>query len=150
MTWILRILGALLCIIVLAVVVLAILGMGQGADEMRASIDIARAPSAVWPWITEPEKQLKWVSWLVEIRPVGEKKEGVGMRSVWVMEDKNNGGRFMEINGELTAAEKDKRVAVKLESPGAFDGTASYTLTDLGNGRTRMDSFGKYHFQTAF
>jgi uncharacterized protein YndB with AHSA1/START domain len=150
MKWVVRILGALVCLVVLAVAVLAGLGMKQGSDELRTSIEIARPPSAVWPWITQPEKQTKWVSWLVEIRPVGDKREGVGTKSVWVMEDKNNGGRLMEIVGEVTAAEKDKFVAVDLASAGAFDGKGSYTLTDLGGGRTRMETFGKYHFQNAF
>jgi uncharacterized protein YndB with AHSA1/START domain len=150
MKWIKIVLGVLLSLIIVAAAVLAILGARNGADELRTSVDIDRPPSAVWPWITEPDKQMKWVSWLVEIRPVGEKREGVGTKSLWVMEDKNNGGKLMEIAGEVTAAEKDKYVAVKLDSAGAFDGTGSYTLIDLGNGRTRMESFGKYHFQNAF
>jgi uncharacterized protein YndB with AHSA1/START domain len=150
MKWIVRLLGVVVVLIVLAVVVLAVMGMREGSDQLKASIEINRPAADVWPWITQPEKQKQWVSWLIDIKPVGEKKDGVGARSIWVMEDKNNNNALMEITGEITASDPGKYVAVKLWVDGGFDGTASYTLVDLGGGKTRMESAGKYHFQSAF
>lgn len=74
----------------------------------------------------------------------------MGTREVWVMEDRNNNNALMEITGEVTAVEENRYVEVKLSSAKLFDGVASYRLTDLGNGRTRMESAGKYYFKSAF
>jgi len=150
MKWIVRLLGAVVVLIIVAVGVLAAMGMREGANELKSSVEIGRSPSAVWPWITQAERQKQWVGWLVDIRPVGERRDGVGAREIWVMEDKNNNNQLMEIMGELTAVEVNKFVEVKLSSAELFDGTASYKLTDLGDGRTRMETVGKYHFQSAF
>lgn len=66
MKWISIVLGTLVGLIVVAVVVLLVLGARKGSNEMLSVVEIDRAPSAVWPWITQPERQKQWVSWLVE------------------------------------------------------------------------------------
>jgi uncharacterized protein YndB with AHSA1/START domain len=149
MKWLLRGLGATAALVVICVVALLIMGRRSDAGEVNTAIEINRPPVVVWPWITQPEKQKKWVSWLVDIRPLNQ-AQGVGAREVWIMRDANNGNREMEIIGEVTELNPPKSVAVKLWSEGRFDGTARYDLTDIGNGRTRMESTGKYHYSQAF
>ena len=150
MKWIAIVLGTLVAIVAVAVVILLVLDFRKGAGTMDNSVVIDRPPAAVWPWITRADLQTKWVSWLAEIRPQTTSTEGVGSRALWVMHDKNNGDRRMEITGEITAVVPGQSVALKLWSDGSFDGTASYTLVDLGNGKTRLDSTGRYHYQQAF
>jgi hypothetical protein len=52
------------------------------------------------------------------------------------MQDQNNNNRKMEITGEITSVTPGQSVALKLWSDGMFDGTAAYTLVDLGNNKT--------------
>ena len=149
MKWIARALGVVLAIVVLAVVVLLVMGRRQGAGEIIETVEINRPPAVVWPWVTQPEKQVRWISGLVEIRPQNQLK-GVGAKEIWVMHDPKQGDRKMEIMGEVTEVNEPRSVAVKVWSDGLFDGTARYDLEDLGNGRTRMKSSGKYRYSQAF
>ncbi len=149
MKWLLWILGTVVGIVVVAIVVLFAMGMRSDAGKINTAIEINRPPAEVWPWITDAAHQKRWVGWLVDIKPLNDKK-GVGERSVWIMEDKYNNNQRMEIVGEVTEVSEGKSVAVKMMAPGMFSGLASYTLTDLGNGCTRMESRGQYHYDSTF
>lgn len=65
------------------------------------------------------------------------------------MKDENNGGMLMEIDGTCSEYAPPSRLTVQLKSGGDFDGQQAYLLTDLGNGRTRLEMDSNYHFTSA-
>src|SRR5215217_6572984 len=95
MKWVLRFLAAIAALLAVCVVVLLILGNLPGADTLHTTLEIAKPPADVWPYLTEGDKVKKWVSWLVEVREVSPTEK------VWVMEDHNNGGQKMMINAKI-------------------------------------------------
>jgi uncharacterized protein YndB with AHSA1/START domain len=146
MKWIKIISGTLAGIVVLAALGLWLAGFRAGANTIRESIEIAKAPDQVWPWLHEPEKLKAWVSWLLEIQPPDATSDAVGVRSTWIMEDRNNNNARMPIHNEVTASERPRRKVIRTTSPEGFDGEITYSLTDLGNGRTRLDMENRYVF----
>jgi uncharacterized protein YndB with AHSA1/START domain len=135
-------------LVVVMACVLWVLGRRADAGRVQASIDVDRPPAEVWAWITDPKKEKAWVSWLVEVREDGPAK--VGSRQVWVMEDRNNGNERVEIASVATSVEPGRRLGVRLSAPGMFTGDAVYTLSDLGNGRTRLATDSRYRYDMAF
>lgn len=150
MRWVIRILMVVAALILLAVVGLAAAGMRPGAGQMTGSIEIARPPQVVWSWVTEPAKVKQWVSWLVEIEPMDGGLMAPGQRQVWIMEDQNNGGMRMRIVNQVVEAKPAEYLRIETASDGAFRGDASYRLVDLGNGRTRLEDAGSFHFDSWF
>jgi uncharacterized protein YndB with AHSA1/START domain len=148
MKWLAWGVGGLLGVVFLACAVLWVLGRRDDAGRVLVSIDVARPPADVWAWVTEPEKEKAWVSWLVDVRRPGPLR--VGSTETWVMEDRHNGNKPMEIRSVTTAIEPGHVLAVQLSSPGVFTGNAVYTLTDLGNGRTRLSCDSRYRYELAF
>jgi len=146
----LRTVVALAALLVTAVVVLLVLGARTDANRLQASVTIRRSPEAIWPWLYEPDKLKSWVSWLKQVDQDRAGPPAVGSRAVWVMEDMNNGGAQMHINSTVEAVEPNRRLAVKIAVPGAFDGGAQYTLTDLGGGQTKVDCDSRYTFAGGF
>jgi uncharacterized protein YndB with AHSA1/START domain len=145
MKWVLRIVGGFFVVILLAVAVLFIMGHRTNAGRIHASAELNGLPDQVWPWLNEGEKLKQWVSWLVEVRG-WESGAGVGAKRVWVMRDENNGGALMEIEGKCSEYAPPARLTVQLSSGGVFDGQQAYRLTDIGNGRTRLEVDSSYHF----
>ncbi len=150
MKWTLRIAGGLLALLVLAVAVLFALGHRPNAGRVHASAEFNASPEEIWPWLSEGDKAKQWVSWLVEVRSGASTRSAVGSKEVWVMRDENNGGQLVEIEGTCTEYERPSRLGVRLSSSGMFDGQQNYRLTNLGNGRTRLDIEGQYHFSQWF
>jgi uncharacterized protein YndB with AHSA1/START domain len=148
MKWLAWAVGGLLGVVLLAVGVLFVLGRRADAGRIQTSVDVNRSPAEVWAWITEPEKEKAWVSWLVDVRREGPLQ--VGSRQTWVMEDRHNGSERMEIVAVSTAVEPGRRLSVQLLAPGVFTGDAVYTLADLGNGRTRLSNDSRYRYDMAF
>jgi uncharacterized protein YndB with AHSA1/START domain len=148
MKWMAWAVGGLLGAVLLAMGVLFVLGRRADAGRIQTSVDVDRSPAEVWTWITEPEKEKAWVSWLVDVRREGQVQ--VGSRQTWVMEDRHNGNKRMEILAVSTAVEPGRLLSVQLSSPGVFTGDAVYTLTDLGNGRTRLSNDSRYRYAMAF
>lgn len=140
MKWIVRVLLGVIALLLLAAGALAALGMRSDAGVERASIEIARPPDAVWPWLVEGAKQKQWISWLVEVRESGPGK------LVLVMVDPNNGNAREEIPEEVTEQDRPRKESVHIAMPGSFEGDASYILTDLGGARTRVETIGRYHY----
>jgi uncharacterized protein YndB with AHSA1/START domain len=128
----------------LAVIVLLVLGRRESAGRLQGAIEIDRPPSEVFAWITQKDKLTRWVGWLVDVRENG--PVGVGARRVWVMDDPNMKQRI-EIISDVEAYEPPRRLRVRTSMPGGFDGTATYTLVDLGQGRTRLEADSQFHFQ---
>ena len=144
----LRIGGALVAVLLIGVAGLWIASNRRDAGRMRASVEIERAPEEIWPWITEPEELTQWVGWLAEVKPdTTTPAEGIGHRETWVMDDPRRKGKVMW-PGTVTLWEPPDQVGVHMEVPGEFDGDVLYTLTDLGNGRTRVEQDGRYTYDS--
>jgi uncharacterized protein YndB with AHSA1/START domain len=150
MKWLVRIVGGFAGLLVIAVAILLVLGARADSNRLQASVTIHRGPEAVWPWLYEPDKLKSWVTWLKQVDRDREGPPAVGARAVWVMEDMNNGGAQMRIKSDVAAVESNRRLAVKLSVPGAFAGTAEYTLADLGGGATRLECDSRYTFDNPF
>jgi uncharacterized protein YndB with AHSA1/START domain len=135
--------GSILGLLAVAVIVLLLLGRRESANRLHGSIEIDRPPRQVYTWITEKEKLPRWVGWLVEVRETG--PQGVGGRRTWVMDDPNMKQRI-EVNAEIATYDPPFRLGVNTSMPGGFDGTATYTLTDLGHGRTRLETDHQFRF----
>ena len=73
-------------------------------------------------------------------------KSGVGSKALWVMEDRDHNNQKMEIADEVVEYDPPRRIKVRFSSAEGFDGDGVFTLTDLGNGRTRVDQVGEYRF----
>ncbi len=145
MKWLLRILGGLVGLVILAVCVLWLLSRRPGAGTGEVSVEIARPPEVVWAWVTEPEKLKQWVGWLVAVESDSTSPRGVGHREVWVMNDPN-AKEQMRIPAVVTAEDPPRMGAARLEVPGGFVGDVSYTLADLGNGRTRLTQKSAFRY----
>jgi len=150
MKWILIVLGSLFGLLVLGAVVLLAMGAGPDANRMTNSIVIHQKPEAVWPWLYKPDKVKQWVTWLVDIREEDSGEPVVGGKAAWVMEDRNNGNAKMEIVGTVKAVEPNRRLEIAMTAAEGFRGSASYTLTALPDGSTRLDTDSRYDFDNGF
>src|SRR5262249_44395710 len=145
-----RVLGALIALLLVCAAVLLAMGASKDANRMTSSLVIHRKPEAVWPWLYKPEKVKQWVTWLIEIREEGEGEPALGQKAVWVMEDRNNGNQRMEITGTVKAVEPARHIEIAMVAPQGFSGLASYTLTALPDGSTRLDTDTRYVFEDPF
>lgn len=144
----LRIGGAIVAVLLIGVAGLWIASNRRDAGRMRASVEIERAPEEIWPWITEPEQLTQWVGWLAEVKPdTTTPAEGIGHRATWVMDDPRAKGKVL-VPGMITVWDPPDQMGVHVEVPGEFKGDVLYTLTDLGNGRTRVEQDGRYTYES--
>lgn len=150
MKWLLLAVAALVGLVVLAVLVLFLLGFRGDAGRVEHAVEIARPPAAVWPWVVEPERQKQWVGWLTEIHERESGPPAPGHRMTWVMIDPNMGNQRVEIHGEYAEVQPERLSVVKLDAPGMFTGTATYELTALGDGRSRLSYVSEYEMGSWF
>lgn len=137
-------------LIVMPLLTLLVLSHRGGAGKLHASTELAASREQVWAWLDESDHLKQWVSWLVEVREPAT-KHGAGSERTLVMRDENDGGMLMELNGRIKAYEPPSRLTIGLGSPVyQFDGDQTYTLTDLGNGRTRLDIDSTFHYAQWF
>ena len=145
-----RIGGAILGLLLIAVAGLWIASNRRDAGRMRASVEIERAPEEIWPWITEPEQLTQWVKWLREVRPdTTSPAEGIGHRETRVIDDPRTKEPKLEA-GNVTLWEPPDQMGIHVEMPDEYEGDILYTLTDLGNGRTRVEQDGRFTFDKRF
>jgi uncharacterized protein YndB with AHSA1/START domain len=145
-----RIGGAILGLLLIAVAGLWIASNRRDAGRMRASVEIERAPEEIWPWITEPEQLTQWVKWLREVRPdTTSPAEGIGHRETRVIDDPRTKEPKLEA-GNVTLWEPPDQMGIHVEVPDEYEGDVLYTLTDLGNGRTRVEQDGRFTFDKRF
>jgi uncharacterized protein YndB with AHSA1/START domain len=123
------------------------LGRMPNAGRMQASTEINAPPGKVWAFLEDEQNMKKWVSWLTDVQWSGPR--GLGSTLILTMKDENNGGQTMRIESRTTEYVPESRFTVTLNAP-EFDGTQQYRLTDLGNGRTRLDIDGRFHFSQWF
>ncbi len=139
MRWLATIGRALLGLVLVSLLVLVLLGYREGARRIQGTTEIARPPAEVWPWIVGEDHVKQWVSWLTEVHDLTPGQEGVGARRRWVMIDPTMNNQRVEIDAEYTAFDPPRVSAMRLDSPGMFTGTGTYTLVDLGDGHTRVN-----------
>lgn len=138
-------------LIVLPLLTLIVLHYRPGAGKMHASTEIAAAPRQVWDWVDDSQRLKQWVSWMVEVQEPQPVHRAVGSTLTWVMKDENNGGASMKLNGRITEYTPPSRLALAISEPVyGINGLQAYTLTDLGNGRTRMDIDAHYDYGNWF
>jgi uncharacterized protein YndB with AHSA1/START domain len=147
MKWILRILGALAVLVILAVAALAVAGQRAEAGHSRASIEVAASPEQVWPWLNDPDKLKQWISWLIEVRGG---TPAAGTKRVLVMKDENNHGQLMEIEETILDCTPPSHLSMTLSVPGSFTGDHNFQVTDLGSGHSRLDIQMGYRFDSWF
>lgn len=95
-------------------------------------------PERLWPYIEEPELQKKWMKGLIENRLTSEGPSRVGSRFRMKIKE---GGRVVEFDGEVTAHDRPRHLAVRFWGGSFKPGMAmhaDYRLSDLG-GATRLD-----------
>jgi uncharacterized protein YndB with AHSA1/START domain len=149
MKWLLRIAVGFVALLLVVAAALFILGRRADAGRIHVISEINATPEQVWPWITEGAREKQWVSWLVEVRQ-DKTKTGVGAREVWVMQDANNGGQREEMEAICTEYAPGSHLSADISSPGMFDGRQSMRVENLGNGRTRLEVDGRFHYSQWF
>lgn len=135
-------------LVVLALVALFLMGFRRSAGSMVSAIEINAPPDEVWLWVNEPARLKQWVSWLEEVRE-DNALSGVGAKRTWVMNDPNM-KQNVEIQAEVTQFDPPRQLGVHLASKIGFTGDATYTLTDLGDGKTRLEAQGKFRYNHWF
>lgn len=146
MKWLLYALAGVGGLLVICVIVLLFLGGYRGESRLVASIDIARPPGTVFPFITQPEKLKSWVSWLVEVKEVAPAGTGSHAKQVWVMEDRNNNNQLMNIETEIVQSDPGRLLEVNVAAAMGFTGNIRYELESGDNQRTRLTYIGHYKF----
>jgi uncharacterized protein YndB with AHSA1/START domain len=135
--------------IALVLVILLVMGHMPNSGKFQASTVIDAPAAKVWAFLDDEKNMTKWISWLQEVKQDGPR--GVGSRLTLVMRDANNGGQLMRLESRCTEYVPGARMSEEIESrEGQFEGSATYRLTDLGNGRTRLDVDNRYHFDQWF
>jgi uncharacterized protein YndB with AHSA1/START domain len=150
MKWVGIIAAVLAGVVVVAIAGLWIAGFRKDAGHYESAIDIGRPAAEVWPWITEPEKQKKWVGWLTEARALTPESSSVGSREVWVMVDPSMNNQRVEIDSEVTSVVPNQSLSLRVGSKGMFTGDANYTLIALPGGGTRVLNSGTYRYDQWF
>ena len=121
MKWFVRIVGTLTAVLLVCVLGLWIASNRRDAGRMRASIEIARPPEEIWPWMTEPDRLTQWVGWLDAVEPDSTTPaDGIGHREVWVMNDPRMKQKLL-VPGTITLWEPPKQMGVHIEAPEMFE-----------------------------
>ena len=149
MKWLLRIAGGFASLVVIAAAVLLALGHRANAGQVHVSTEINASPEQLSPWLADTAKVTRWITWLVAIRQ-DQPSTRVGTKQVWIMRDENNGGQLMEMEGTFTEYQPPLRESVRISSAGMFDGQQTYTIENLGAGRTRLTIDGTYRYAQWF
>jgi uncharacterized protein YndB with AHSA1/START domain len=146
--WLIRIMVGLVGAVVLAAVVLWLMGLRQDAGVSRASVEINAPREQVWPWVEEGDKNKKWIGWVVDVQPVNS-VTGVGQKRVVLMNEPGS-PRPVRLEAEFTEYNPPARLSADVTIPGLFTGSQGYELTDLGNGRTRVEIVNRIHYTSWF
>ena len=153
MKWVIRIVGGLVALLVLSVLGLWIASHRRDAGRMRVSIEIARSPEEIWDWLSEPDKLTQWVGWLSAVQSDSTSAgEGIGHHAAWIMDDPRMKQKFT-LPGTITVWDPPLQMGVHIAAPtapGAPEGDVLYKLTDLGNGRTRLEQDGRFRYLDKF
>jgi len=81
--------------------------------RVQRSIEIGAPPEKIWPFLTEPEKILKWFNLLKRFEYTGDKRSGVG--TTFYYEEKSS-GQLMKLNYKVTEWVENKKLAFSVTS----------------------------------
>jgi uncharacterized protein YndB with AHSA1/START domain len=135
--------AAVAAILVLSSMTLFALSRRADAGRNVAAVEVNRSPEQVFRYLTEPEKMKAWVSWLVEIRGTG---QGLGAKDTWIMEDPNYNGERVSMDATVVAWDPPRAITVDISSPMGFTGKQTYKLVPIGEGRTRLETDGRFQY----
>ncbi len=96
------------------------------------TVEIARRPAEVFPFLVEADRMKQWIGGLVEFTPLGE-GPGVGSRSRQRVEQ---AGRTWDVESEIVELEPDRRLTARMRAS-AFTSVVGYRLEDADGG-TRL------------
>jgi uncharacterized protein YndB with AHSA1/START domain len=99
------------------------------------TVEIAAPAAAVFPYLADGERRLRWMGVLVETEALTEGPPAVGSRWRDVFEDH---GRRIELESELTEYVPDELLQVHIVSRG-FEATSTQRLVEA-SGRTRLNT----------
>lgn len=95
----------------------------------EATVEIARSPEEIFPWLVDPDKRLLWVSGLVSSETLGEGR---------FRETMQQAGRQVNLTSTVVKVEEPRRLEVRSEGRGVT-AHGEHRLEPLGNG-TRLTS----------
>jgi uncharacterized protein YndB with AHSA1/START domain len=81
--------------------------------KIQRSIIIKAPPEKIWPFLTEPEKIMKWFTLLEKFEHTGDKQRGVG--TTFYYEEKS-GGQHMKLNYIVTEWVENEKLAFSVTS----------------------------------
>ena len=133
MGWAKRIVLAFMAIVLLLAVALWVAGMRSGAGRNEIVLEINKPPSAVFPWLVEPEKLKQWITGMTEMTQLttGPVTVGTKSRDVVVM-----GSETTVMTVEITVLEPDRLLAAHIDAD-LFSDDIRYELSGQ-NGKTRL------------
>ena len=104
-----------------------------GSFDLHTTAEIDAPPEAVWDVLTDFDAYPDWNPFIVRIS--GELREGASLSADL------EGSAGMTITPTVLVADSSRELRWRgqLGIPGIVDGEHWFTLTDLGNGRTRLD-----------
>ena len=111
----------------------------------KHAVEIARPPAAVFPYLTDPERLLRWVGGLHEFVPVNGTRAQKGSRSRQRM---RVAGRDWTFEGEVLDFEPDRRIVVCIRGRG-LRMTSDYRLEQTATG-THLSVRVKSEFTRVF
>jgi uncharacterized protein YndB with AHSA1/START domain len=80
---------------------------------VQRSIEVGAPPEKVWPFLTEPEKIMKWFNLLKKFEYTGDKRRGAG--TTFYYEEKSS-GQLMKLNYKVTEWVENKKLAFSVTS----------------------------------
>jgi uncharacterized protein YndB with AHSA1/START domain len=141
--WMIRVVAGFFLLVALLFAGLYIASGGaKGKGYHEASVVMNRPAAAVFPWLTDGEKQKGWIFGLTESKPLTEGGLRVGARS---QETMVLGEEQTVTESEVTALEPNKLMTVKITSQG-FDGEVRYVLEESG-GSTKLRYSGDFQYK---
>ena len=81
--------------------------------RVERSIEIAAPPEKIWPFLVEPEKIMKWFTFLQRFEYTGEQRSGVGTPFYY---EEKSGPQLMKLNYVVTEWVENKRLAFVMTS----------------------------------
>lgn len=146
MKWVWRILGGILGLITLAIIVLLLLGQRRGAGYVSATVEVARSPAQVWPYITSDDLLKSWISGLIDVKHMDGGPFSVNSRLRLV---EVYGGESTIMDMRFADVRPAQDIMFSITTPdNAFKEYGLYSLVPIQNGngtRLTLSAVSQYH-----
>ena len=149
MTWMLRIAGVLLSVLVVSTLILVGLGRRAGAGHVSTSVEIKASPDAVFPWLSQDDKASQWIGSLVDAKTIGPRADEVGARHVRTLRDPLIDSKLDVVEEICSNFTPPSRLSFSVNAA-KFRGDKTFVLTDLADGLTRLDIDLRYSYKGPF